>query len=109
VPADVKIWAIIAIAGVGTYLLRLSFFALFGTRAVPATLGRYLRYIPPAVLAALVSPALVMDHGSVVISLHNPRLLAGLVAALVTWRTGSVLWTLGSGMAGFWVFRAIFS
>ncbi|MDF1555061.1 MAG: AzlD domain-containing protein [Deferrisomatales bacterium] len=105
--ADLKIWAIIGCAAAGTFLLRLSFFALFGNRGVPATLERPLKYIPPAVLAALVVPALVMHQGAARISWHNPRLLAGLVAALATWKTGSVLWTLGAGMVGFWVFRAV--
>lgn len=109
VPTNMKIWAIIALAGAGTFLLRLSFLALFGNRGVPETLVRFLKYIPPAVLAALVAPALVMHQGTALISVNNPRLLAGVVAALVTWKTGNVLWTLSSGMVGFWIFRAILS
>jgi len=34
-------------------------------------------------------------------------LVAGIVAALVAWRSRSTLWTLGSGMGALWLLRAL--
>ena len=41
------------------------------------------------------------------ISLGNERLLAGLVAALIAWRTRSVPLTLAGGMATLWILQTL--
>jgi branched-subunit amino acid transport protein len=58
-----------------------------------------LRFVPPAVLSAIVAPALLMPDNSIDISLGNFRLMAGVVAILVAWRTRNPLLTILSGMA----------
>lgn len=94
------LWATVAAAGVGTYLIRLSFLALFERyETVPPRLRRALRYVPAAVLAALVVPAVVLAGGETTGTTLAPlKSLAGVFAALIAWRTGSVLWTIVSGM-----------
>ena len=87
----------IVLAGAGSYALRASFLAA-ARRLVdlPPLAERILRQIPPAVLAALVLPALVRPGGD--LDLWQPRLLAGVVAAIVSWRTRNVGLTLAIGM-----------
>lgn len=91
------IWLTIVLAGAGTYALRASFLA-YARRLVdlPPMADRVLRQIPPAVLAALVVPSLVRPEGS--FDLWQPQLLAGLVAAVVSWRTRNIALTLVTGM-----------
>jgi branched-subunit amino acid transport protein len=91
-------WAAIVLAGAGTYALRASFLAA-ARRLVdlPPLVERVLRQIPPAVLAALTVPALVRPGGE--LDLWQPRLLAGVVAGIVSWRTRSIALTLVVGMA----------
>jgi branched-subunit amino acid transport protein len=101
------LWLTIFGAGAVTFALRLSFVALLGRIRVPPTLGRALRFVPAAVLTAVVIPLLFYKNGALEISLGNERLLAGLVAALIAWRTRSVLFTLGGGMATLWILQAI--
>ncbi len=93
-----SVWLAIVLAGAGTYAMRASFlsFAHRLTHVPPAT-ARVLRQIPAAVLAAIVVPALVRPEGH--LDLVQPRLLAGVVAALVAWRTRNVGLTLAVGMA----------
>ncbi len=91
------VWVAIVLAGVGTYALRASFLSLAGRLTdLPPLATRVLRQIPPAVLAALVVPALVRPEGS--LDLWQPELLAGAVAFLVSWRTRNVALTLVVGM-----------
>ncbi len=92
------VWLTIIFAGAGTYLLRASFLA-FADRLVdlPPIVERVLRQIPPAVLAALVVPQLVRPEGS--LDLWQPQLLAGAIAAFVSWRTRNIAATLVIGMA----------
>ena len=101
------LWLTIFGAGAVTFALRLSFIALLGRKRIPPTLGRALRFVPAAVLTAVVIPLLFYENGALEVSLGNERLLAGLVAALIAWRTKSVLFTLGGGMATLWTLQAI--
>ena len=97
-PPGSGVWLAIVVAGVGTFLLRASFLFLFErVGGVPSRLERALRYVPAAVLAALVVPALAAPDGAPTV-VGNDRLLAGALAALVAWRTESVLATIVVGM-----------
>jgi branched-subunit amino acid transport protein len=101
------LWLTIVGAGAGTFALRLSFIALLGQVEMPLFLRRILRLVPAAVLTAFVIPLLFYENGALQVSLGNERLLAGLVAALIAWRTRSVLFTLGGGMAMLWTLQAV--
>jgi branched-subunit amino acid transport protein len=101
------LWLAIVGAGAVTFALRLSFIALLGRVEMPLFLERALRFVPAAVLTAVVIPLLFYEDGSLDVSLGNERLLAGLLAALIAWRTRSVLFTLGGGMAALWALQAI--
>jgi len=101
------LWLTMAGAGAVTFALRLSFIALLGRAEIPPFLRRALRFVPAAVLTAVVIPLLFYVNGAFEVSLGNERLLAGLVAALIAWRTRNVLFTLGGGMATLWVLQAI--
>lgn len=99
------VWLLIVGMGVITYALRLSMIALLGRIELPPLLLRALRYIPPAVFSALVAPALVRPEGPMVLSLGNPYLLAGALAAVTSWRTRSMLLTIVAAMAALWLLR----
>ena len=105
--SPLALWLTMAGAGAVTFALRLSFIALLGRTGTPLFLGRALRFVPAAVLTAVVIPLLFYDNGALEVSLGNERLLAGLVAALIAWRTRSVLFTLGGGMATLWALQAM--
>ncbi|WP_019874119.1 AzlD domain-containing protein [Sporichthya polymorpha] len=99
-----RTWAAIVLAGIGTFAMRASFLALAHRLSeVPPWAQRILRQIPPAALAALVIPALVRPHGE--IDLFQPRLAAGLLAALVAWRTKNVALTLVIGIGALMLFQ----
>ena len=93
-----SIWLIIILGGLLTFGMRLSFIYLFGRLHIPDIVRRSLRFVPPAVLSALVVPALLMPSGQLDLGLTNHRWLAGLIAILVAWRTRSILLTILAGM-----------
>jgi branched-subunit amino acid transport protein len=105
--STLTLWLTIVGAGVVTFALRLSFIALLGRLEIPLLLGRALRFVPAAVLTAVVIPLLLYDNGTLEVSLGNERLLAGLVAALIAWRTRNVLFTLGGGMTTLWTLQSV--
>ena len=92
-----RVWVTIVFAGIGTISMRAVFLAFAHRMAdVPPAVQRVLRQIPPAALAALTVPALVRPHGE--LDLWQSRLLAGAVAAVITWRTRNIALTLAVGV-----------
>lgn len=103
-----KIWLVMIAGGLLTYAMRLVFIVLLGRIAMPPLLQRALRYVPPAVLMAIVFPELLIRDGSLALDLGNLRLLAGVLAGLVAWRTRSALLTIAVGMVTLWVLQILF-
>lgn len=100
-----EFWLIILLAGVMTYAIRLSFIALSGRWQAPLWFVRALRYVPPAVLSAIILPELLVMDGQVVLSPLNPRLLAGLAAIVLAWRSRNVFLTIAGGMLLLYLFQ----
>lgn len=98
---------LIAGMGIVTYAIRLSLILLLGRLAVPPLVRRALRFVPPAVLSALIFPELLLPGGTPMFSFWNPRLLAGVLAGLVAWRSKNVLLAIAVGMAAMWLFQAV--
>lgn len=86
-----EIWAIIAVLGVGTFLIRFSFLGIVGGRRMPDWLLRHLRYTPVAVLPGLVAPLVAWPDATG--GGTDPARLAATIATLAVaiWRR-SVLW-----------------
>ena len=104
-----SLWLMILAAGVITYLIRLSFIIALERLRIPDWFSRGLRYVPPAVLSAIIVPELANWNGVINLSWRNPQVIAGLVAGVVAWRTRSVFFTLLVGLICFLLFRLIIS
>jgi len=101
------LWLIILGMGLVTFALRLLPILLLERVEIPWRVRQALRFVPPAVLSAIIFPELLWPHGALDLSLGNVRLLAGLLAALVAWRTRNVLLTIAVGMGALWILQAI--
>jgi len=100
-------WAIVMGMGLLTYSLRVVPIALLERVAIPRIIERALRFVAPAVLSAIIVPALLRPAGPIELSLGNVRILAGVLAALVAWRTKNMLLTIAVGMAALWIVRML--
>jgi len=94
-----NIWLIMLIVGLLTFGIRLSFIVILDRWQPPKLVERALRFVPVAVLSAIIAPELVLVGGTLDISLGNLRLLAGIVATLVAWYTKNIVWTILAGMS----------
>ncbi|WP_299026359.1 AzlD domain-containing protein [uncultured Thermanaerothrix sp.] len=99
-------WVILALGGL-TYLTRLSFITLWRHLRLPDWTQRALYFVPVAVLSAIVVPELVTLDQHLNLTLANPRLLAGVVAIGVAYRTRNVFLTILVGMVAFWLLRLV--
>jgi branched-subunit amino acid transport protein len=100
-------WLIIIGMGVVTYGIRLSSIVLLGKREFPLLIQRALRFVPPVVLSAIIFPELFQHSGQFDLSLTNARLIAGVLASIVAWRTKNVLVTIVVGMITLWLLQVL--
>jgi len=103
--ATLKLWLVIAVVGALNYFSRLSFIAFFARRSVPPLAARALRFVPAAMLTALIMPMVVAHSGTT--DLADPRVPAALLAVVVAFATRSTLWTLCAGMAALYALRSL--
>lgn len=75
---------------------------------MPQPLFRALRYVPPAVLAAIIAPAVLIGKSGLNLSHTNAPLFASLATALVAWRTRNLLLAIVLGMLALWAWKALF-
>lgn len=102
-------WSAVVVIGVGTYLTRLSFIGAFGERQMPTWLERPLRYVAPAVLGAIVLPAVAMPNEVIDLApASNPRFLAAVVAGAVAARWRNVSLVIAVGMGSLWLLDWLF-
>ena len=99
---------IMIVCGALAFLLRFSFIG--GSRFLPKSekFQHVLRYVPPAVLAAIIAPEIFAHNGAVSLGLENLRLWAALVAVATAYLTRNTLATIAAGMAALWCLQAIF-
>ena len=101
-------FGIVLAIGIGTYLIRLSFIGIVGSRSMPEWAMVPIRFVAPAVLAALAAPAVLLHEGGLTVDpATNPRAVAALVALLLAWKTKNVAVVIAAGMAIVWALQAM--
>ena len=102
----VYVWFAVFVLGVGCFALRLSFIQLHGWLfEFPPVLEDVLGYLPPAILAALAVSFVFLPDGTLVAAWLDDRVIAAVVAAIVAWRTQSMLATIAVGMGVLWTLQ----
>jgi branched-subunit amino acid transport protein len=102
------VWAVVLVVGVATFAIRYSFVYLFGRiDGVPPQIEAALRFVPAAVLAALVAPAVVDPAPTLVATVLDARLVAGAFAAAVAWYTDSMFATIAAGLGALWAVGSV--
>lgn len=91
-----------------TFGARYPVMSLVGKLPLPEPVFRALRYVPAAVLAAIIVPALVLDsRGQIAFELGNEYLIAGIVTFLIAMRSRNVLLTIVAGMVTLVILKAL--
>jgi len=95
---QVATWLAIIGVSLTTPLTRGSFVAFAARLRLHPLVAEALRFAPAAALGAIVIPALGLRHGHIDFSLANPHLVAAAIAALIMWRTRSMIGAIVAGM-----------
>lgn len=82
-----------------TYLPRVLPMWVLSSKSLPPVVEAWLRYVPVAVLAAMLFPALLVQKHQVTLGLDNLFLWAAFPTVIVTWKTRSFFGAVVVGMA----------
>lgn len=92
------------VAGVGTYLIRVSAIALVGQGvAIPPRVERTLRLIAPAVLSAIIANGLLLDHGH--LNTRPSWYVGAAVAVFIVHRFRSAAWAMSTAIVAVWALQ----
>lgn len=93
---------LIVVVGAITYAMRAGLILALADRELPELLTRALRYVAPAVLAALVV-SLIADPGAPNSGITVPELSGIVVAGPLAWWSRNLIVTVIGGMGVFWI------
>ena len=104
------VWYAIGLLLLSTLISRCVVFLVAHRMRLPPLAQHALRYAPAAAMAAIVLPDLLLAPGGVPdIGWHNPKLLAGLGAAIFFLVTRHMLGMIAVGMLLYSVLRVVFT
>ena len=84
-----------------TFGVRYPILALVSKIQLPGSILSPLKFVPPAVLSAIILPEVLISKGDLQLNFGNSELVASLAAGLIAWRTKNLLLTIVFGMLVF--------
>lgn len=100
-------WLMILGMAIVTFSVRYPVMAIVGHMELPPAILRALKYVPTAVLTAIIIPAVLIHDGKLNVAFDNAQLIGAIIATVIAWRTKSLLWTIIGGMVAFAVWRVV--
>ena len=96
--AQTKIYLLIVGLWIVNYLPRMFPMVVLSKFKIPQPVIWWLGFVPAAVLAAIIAPAVLMPEGSFSMGFENKYLFAAIPSFAVAIKTRSLVWTLLVGM-----------
>ena len=105
--SEATVWIVVIGLTCVTIATRSAFLVLGKRYTLPERLQHALRYAPVCALVALITPELALANGSLELSLSNPKLVAGIGAAIVMVASRNMIAAMAVGMLAFTALRLL--
>ena len=92
----------IIIAGVLTYLTRMTMVALVRREMLGDKLKEVLTYVPSAVFPAIIFPGIFMNDYGQFIEMDDPKIFAAITAVIVGYFSKNIIATILAGLVSYW-------
>tara|TARA_Y100000768_G_C23610652_1_gene510353 strand:- start:2 stop:310 length:309 start_codon:yes stop_codon:yes gene_type:complete len=96
-------WISIIIAGILTYLTRMTMVALVRRDMLGDKLKDVLSYVPSAVFPAIIFPAVFFNDNGTFVEISDPKIFASIIAIVVGYFSRNVIATISSGLISYWI------
>ena len=95
-------WLSIIIAGILTYLTRMTMIALVSRDMLGARIKAVLAYVPSAVFPAIIFPAVFLNESGILVNINDPKIIAATIAITVGYFAKNVIATILTGLISYW-------
>ena len=92
----------IIIAGILTYLMRMTMIALISRNLLGDRIKAVLEYVPSAVFPAIIFPAIFINDYGTFIEMNDPKIFGALIAVIVGFFSKNIIATILAGMISYW-------
>ena len=96
-------WLSVIVAGILTYITRMTMITLVDRRVLGAKLRQVLGYVPSAVFPAIIFPAIFFNDYGNLIELTDPKIYGALFAIVVGYLSRNIIATIFSGLISYWL------
>ena len=93
----------IIVAGILTYITRMTMITLVDRRVLGAKLKQVLGYVPSAVFPAIIFPAIFFNDYGNLIEITDPKIYGAIVAIVVGYLSRNIIATIFSGLISYWI------
>ena len=95
-------WLSIIIAGILTYLTRMTMIALVSREMLGDKIKAILEYVPSAVFPAIIFPAIFINDFGSFVEINDPKIFGAIVAVIVGYFSKNIIATILAGMLSYW-------
>ena len=95
-------WLSVIIAGILTYLTRMTMVTLVDGQILSTKLKQVLGYVPAAVFPAIIFPALFLNESGILVNINDPKIIAAAIAITVGYFAKNVIATILTGLISYW-------
>ena len=95
-------WLSVIIAGILTYITRMTMVTLVDGRILSTKLKQVLGYVPAAVFPAIIFPAVFLNESGILVNINDPKIIAATIAVIVGYFTKNVIATILAGLISYW-------
>ena len=92
----------IIIAGILTYLMRMTMIALISRNLLGDRIKAVLEYVPSAVFPAIIFPAIFINDYGTFIEMNDPKIFGALIAVIVGFFSKNIIATILAGLISYW-------
>ena len=96
-------WLSVIVAGILTYITRMTMITLVDKRVLNAKLRQVLGYVPSAVFPAIIFPAIFYNDYGNLIELTDPKIYGAIIAIVVGYFSRNIIATIFSGLISYWI------
>ena len=95
-------WLSVIVAGILTYITRMTMITLVDRRVLNTKLRQVLGYVPSAVFPAIIFPAIFFNDYGNLIELNDPKIYGAVVAIVIGYLSRNIIATIFSGLISYW-------
>ena len=95
-------WLSVIIAGILTYLTRMTMVTLVDGQILSTKLKQVLGYVPAAVFPAIIFPAVFLNETGILVNINDPKIIAATIAITVGYFAKNVIATILTGLISYW-------